>query len=107
MLKKYHLISVVLWFFAFLNLLPETTSGAIPAHWNKRSFDLSAVAYGNGIFVAVGGKGRIQTSSDGVSGKIQTSGTTETLKGIAFGGTGKLVAVGGEGKVATSPNGIT
>ena len=106
MLKKYRLISAVLCCFVFLNLLPETSSGAIPDHWNKRSFDLSAVAYGNGTFVAVGGKGRIQTSPDGVSWKIQTSGTTETLKGIAF-GNGLFLAVGFNGTILSSGDGIT
>jgi hypothetical protein len=105
-MKKHRSISAVLFCFILLTLLPETTSGAVPDHWTERSFDLSAVAYGNGLFVAVGGNGRIQTSPDGVSWKIQTSGTAENLRGIAF-GNGLFVAVGLNGTILSSGDGIT
>ncbi len=106
MLRKQRFLSAGLVIFIFLAFLPKITSGAIPDHWNERSFDLSAVAYGNGIFAAVGGNGRIQTSPDGAVWQIQNSGTAESLRGITF-GNGLFVAVGFNGTILSSGDGIT
>ena len=69
------------------------------------------VAYGLGLFVAVGGNygviGRIATSPDGITWTARTSsfGST-TILAITF-GNGLFVAGGENGKIATSPDGIT
>lgn len=67
---------------------------------------LWGVAYGNGIFAAVGDGGTILTSADkGVTWAPRNSGVTEHLFGIAF-GNGIFVAVGDFGTVLTSPDGV-
>jgi hypothetical protein len=66
--------------------------------------DLSAVAYGNGIFVAVGECGTIMASSDGASWALRTSGTNDDLLGIAY-LNGIFVAVGFSGTILRSNNG--
>ena len=86
--------------------------------WHKREAPLqqedvlSAVAYGNGTFVAVGrqdydnfGPGIILTSSDGASWRIENPGTTKPLRGVAF-GKGIFVAAG-EDIILTSPDGVS
>jgi|GEM_PF-1186507 len=52
-----------------------------------------AVAYGGGIFVAVGDNGRVFTSTDGADWTPQSSGMAGTLQGVVY-GDGKFVAVG-------------
>jgi hypothetical protein len=64
--------------------------------------DLNAVAYGNGLFVAVGYGGTILTSPDGAGWTARTSGTSNALLGVAY-GNGKFVAVGQYGIILTSP----
>jgi hypothetical protein len=79
------------------------TPGGTPAG------SLHAVAYGNGLWVAVGNSGEIQTSPDGVTWTKRTAAAADNLGGIAYGG-GLWVAVGGittTPKIQTSPNGIT
>lgn len=46
--------------------------------------DLSAIAWGNGQWVAVGAAGTVVTSSDGLSWTVQTSGTASNLAGVAY-----------------------
>ena len=65
--------------------------------------NLSAVAYGNGQFVAVGFGGTIVTSTDGVSWVQRESGTQNYLKGVAY-GNGQFVAVGDGYDPATGEN---
>jgi len=55
---------------------------------------LSAVAYGNGRFVAVGDTGMILTSTDGITWVQSQSGTTDQLNSVAY-GNGRYVVVGG------------
>ena len=64
---------------------------------------LTAVAYGNDTFVAVGEKGTIVTSRDGVQWTVRSSGLTDVLGDVAF-GNGTFVAVGGS--VITSADGV-
>jgi hypothetical protein len=64
------------------------------------------VAYGNGLFVAVGPYGTILTSPDGVSWTRRTSGTSSWLSGVTY-GNGLFVAVGMSGTILTSPDGVT
>jgi hypothetical protein len=59
------------------------------------------VAYGNGLFVAVGGNGTILTSRDGVNWTEQTS-RSNTLNSVTY-GKGLFVAVGDGGTILTSP----
>ncbi|MFZ4456954.1 MAG: T9SS type A sorting domain-containing protein [Bacteroidales bacterium] len=72
----------------------------------------SSVAYGNGLFVAVGNSGtgnRVMTSPDGITWTSRTSAADNTWKSVAY-GNGKFVAVSYDGtgnRVMTSPDGIT
>jgi len=59
------------------------------------------VAYGNGLFVAVG-IGDIFTSPDGVNWTARTSVTSNYLNGVTY-GNGRFVAVGNFGTILTSP----
>ena len=84
--------------------------------WHKRDTPLqqenvlSAVAYGNGVFVAVGQEGYdyspgiIITSSDGANWRMENPGTTKPLRAVAF-GKGIFVAAGYE-IILTSPDGV-
>jgi len=69
------------------------------------SNDLRSVAYGNGLFVAVGEDGAILTSPDGASWTQRTSGTSNRLRGVTY-GNGLFVAVGDRGAILTSPDGV-
>jgi hypothetical protein len=66
--------------------------------------NLSSVAFGKGVFVAVGGWGTIVTSVDGKSWQEQGSGTLAGLRGVAF-GKGVFVTVGEAGTILTSDDG--
>lgn len=68
--------------------------------------DLNAIAYGNGLFVAVGADGVIITSSNGESWEIQDSGTSQSLFDVIWCGN-QFVSVGKGGTILTSPDGIT
>lgn len=70
---------------------------------------MHAIAYGNGVYVAVGDNGVIDYNGNaGVSGNWTpaSSGTPQNLYGVAF-LNGQFVAVGAQGTVVTSPDGIT
>lgn len=62
--------------------------------------------YGNGMYVAVGGRGTILTSPTGTNWTQQTSGITNDLYGVCY-GNGTYVAVGANGVVLTSGDGVT
>ena len=65
----------------------------------------SAITYGAGKFVGVGGLG-IFTSTDALSWTAQVSGTQKTLRDVTW--TGELFAAAGDaGTLLTSPDGIT
>jgi len=72
--------------------------------------NLAGITFGgNNMFVAVGGKGTILTSTDGYTWTPRISGTTADLMGVCYGSdlcTKTFVAVGGKGTILTSPNGI-
>ena len=78
--------------------------GKLPGKY--RLYFLENVAYGNGIFVAVGDWGTILTSRDGVKWTQQHSGTDEDLQGVAY-GNGTFVVVGRYGGILTSQDGAT
>ena len=88
-----------------LNVTAGGGGGGAGTTWTLRSSggtDLSGVAHGNSLFVAVGKSGTILTSPDGVSWNQQTSGTSSELKGVAHGNS-LFVAVGKSGTILTSP----
>lgn len=60
---------------------------------------LSGAAYGNNVFVAVGG-GIVLTSPDGMTWTTRTSGMPD-INGAAY-GNNRFVAVGAEGTILTS-----
>ena len=85
--------------------------------WTSRTSQgnpLNGVAYGNGLFVAVGGYSGswfnpstsiILTSPDGAAWTQRTSPTSNPLRGVAY-GNGLFVAVGAGGTILTSPDGV-
>ena len=82
--------------------------GGAGTTWTLRNLGnpLGGVAYGNGLFVAVGWNGAILTSPDGVNWTAWTSGTSSELKGVAHGNS-LFVAVGKSGTILTSPDGVS
>jgi hypothetical protein len=82
------------------------------AEWTRRTSSFGStiihgVAYGNGMFVAVGNNGKLATSSNGITWTQRTSGfDTSFIYNVAY-CNGMFVAVGEDGKLATSPDGIT
>ncbi|WP_020602272.1 putative Ig domain-containing protein [Spirosoma spitsbergense] len=63
------------------------------------------VAFGNGLFAAVGGEALVKTSVDGKSWHMRYSNLGQSLNGIAYGG-GRFVAIGTNGLVVRSTDGI-
>jgi hypothetical protein len=65
------------------------------SHWEVKASNatssLNAIAFGNGLFVAVGDGGVIVTSPDGEQWTPRASGTTDRLPAVAF-GNGRFVA---------------
>jgi hypothetical protein len=83
------------------------------SNWTARlttSGALSRIAYGNGMFAALGENGAIRTSTNGINWTSRASGTTGGLVDVAF-GNNRFVAVGesgnGDAISVTSPDGIT
>ncbi|HUK12668.1 MAG TPA: hypothetical protein VLW17_05140 [Thermoanaerobaculaceae bacterium] len=86
-------------------------AGACDGAWTlldpaPTSAGLNAVAWGRGLFVAVGEGGAVLTSADGTSWVARPSGTSSTLYGVACGPSG-FVAVGADGATVASPDGLT
>jgi len=82
------------------------------AEWATRPLPTgSSAAFGTKItyaedqFVAVGTKGTVLTSPDGLTWTLRASGTEKDLRGIAY-GEGQLLAVGEDGTVLVSPDGV-
>lgn len=100
--------------------LPELGSGPFGTSWGLETVSPStitwnSVAYGSGIFVAVGvlatGYGAVMTSPDGVNWTIRSVASAPAFNDVAF-GNGKFVAVGAPYGTATtgirvSTDGIT
>lgn len=69
---------------------------------------LRDIAYGNGVFIAVGDNGLIRTSSDAISWTTETSGTVENLTGVSYKQSGEFIAVGDNNTVLlTTDSGST
>ena len=88
------------------------TSGSIPFRTRMYSYPATAtlndIAYGNGVFIAVGDNGTIRTSSNAIAWTTRTSGTTEKLNGITYKATGSFIAVGENDTVLLSDDyGVT
>jgi hypothetical protein len=64
------------------------------------------VAYGNGLFVTVSGKGEVFTSPDAITWTARNSGFANFLASVVF-AQGRFVASGWAGTVITSTDGIT
>ncbi len=67
---------------------------------------LSAVNFGNNIFVVVGWSGRILTSHDGIQWTERSSGTSNNLKDVIF-ENGSFLVVGNSGTMLSSKDGIS
>lgn len=68
--------------------------------------DLSAIAFGNGLYAAAGAEGTVLTSPDGSSWTIRSSGITSDIYGISA-ANGRFVAVGEGGAVLISADGAS
>ncbi len=66
--------------------------------------NLNGIAYGRGIFVAMGETGSLLTSVDGVTWKKRLSNTASDLNRVVFGAQA-FVAVGANGTILTSSDG--
>jgi hypothetical protein len=99
---------------AFVGCILTSATGN-SGSWTRRVFTgptLRAMTYGAGINIAVGDNGTIRRSTDGSSWSPVTSGTTNHLYGVAYGG-GKFITVGfatagsGNSCVLSSSDGLT
>lgn len=76
--------------------LPGVASGASLGTWKAvksgTTLDFEAVAFGNNTFVAVGEKGLIMTSPDGVKWKKRSAGISRTFNDVTF-SSGRFIAV--------------
>jgi hypothetical protein len=94
-----------------LLLLVAAAAGAHPLdmwHWRNplpQGNPLRTVVHGNGIYVAVGGRGTIMTSSDGTNWTRRVSGTSDHLNSVTYANR-QFVAVGSAGTIVTSPDGL-
>jgi len=78
-------------------------------HWRNplpQGNSLTGIAFGNGIYVAVGEYGTILTSPDGMAWMERDSGTTNRLFAVAY-GNGVFVVLGDEGTLMTSVDGVS
>ena len=103
--RRVLLLFVCVALFSWTEALADTLD-----HWQWRNplpqgNTLNAVAYGNNVFVAVGGNGTIITSPDGVTWTLRSSGTINDLYGITY-NNNTFIAVGQAGAVVTSSDGI-
>src|SRR6266704_5576329 len=74
--------------------------------WHQRpAVPENALAFGNGMYVAVGENGQIWTSPDALGWTSRVSGTTNRLRDVAF-GNGTFMAVGDYYTIVTSTNGV-
>ena len=109
-MKKLFLFSLMV-----LVLLPVVSIADSIDNWYLRYFSLTlsstsqlnSITFGNSTFVAVGYRGTILSSSDGLTWTEQDfreSGTIEDLNDVIY-GEGNFVAVGNNGTILVSPDG--
>ena len=100
-----------------LSLWPQLLRADPLEQWHLRygpatPSSLNSVAFGNGMFVAVGDTGTILTSGEQVNWLLRKSGTTQPLRAITY-ANGLFVAVGGSTDqtthsiIVTSPDGVS
>ena len=82
------------------------------AEYSQPGSTIEQTIYANGQWISVGNSGTILTSSDGKNWTQQTSGTTNTLQGVAWNSSLGLYAVVGYqtslvSRILTSPDGVT
>ncbi|MDE2372115.1 MAG: hypothetical protein KGN16_24305 [Burkholderiales bacterium] len=87
-------------------------AGGPPSNWTARTSGttqtLYGVAYGGGTYVAVGARGTIVTSPDGVTWTASNAGTTAILYGVTYSpGWHAFVAVGDHVALVSNDNGKT
>lgn len=98
-------------FMALALVCLSAVSTQAQSHWqvqaSSTNSSLNGVAFGNGLFVAVGDSGVILTSPNGQVWTQRLSGTTDRLPAVAF-GNGRFVATcaNRDRPALTSPNGI-
>lgn len=98
--------------FRLLSLCVPFAAAAHPLdHWHQQHLVPtgvypSAMVYGDGLLIAVGGGGWIVTSSDGTNWTTRISGTSQALGGVAY-GNGEFITVGRSGTVLSSQDGIS
>jgi Abnormal spindle-like microcephaly-assoc'd, ASPM-SPD-2-Hydin len=109
--KSLRLSLAIAWanlFFLGIFLLPEALRCEPLGNWEWKNLpeeDSLRVAYGGGMFLALGGSGAIYISVDGTAWTPQSSGTDRPLHDAVFSGD-MFVAVGEGGTLITSPNGV-
>ena len=83
------------------------TGGGLPSPVGTAAEDLRGVAWGAGRFVAVGNRGTIGYSADGVTWtEARATASDERLVDVAWGG-GRFVAISSEGMVVNSADGAS
>lgn len=79
-----------------MGVISATAPAASLGKWNAvrsgTGTDFEAVAFGNGTFVAVGDKGLIMTSPDGVKWTKRSAGVSRTFNDVTF-SSGRFIAV--------------
>lgn len=101
-MPRFLLIFNLLLFFMALSVIPADAADL--SQWALRNSQLSAVAEGAGVYVAVGKNGFIMRSTDGDHWNPVTPVIDKDLYSIAY-GNGVFVAVGG-GKTLVSSDGL-
>lgn len=97
-------------FAPFLFTLMLIASASAEDVWTDTSLStgsqnpLSDITWGDGMFVAVGHRGAIMTSPDGMEWEQRTSGSDENLYSVCWGG-GQFIAVGAKNTVLASLDG--
>ena len=87
-------------------VLSQDENGAWDQRFAYPYGDLTAVGYGEGVYVAVGTTGLILTSEDLDSWEVQPTNNTTTHRGIAY-NNGKWYLVSDDGFVQFSTDGLT
>lgn len=88
---------------------PAWTTNWVQAVSENTGHNLNAVTWANGLYVAVGARGKILTSADGVQWTTRTSKTIYELFGVTAGKINEknyFVAVGAQGTILQSTNGV-
>jgi photosystem II stability/assembly factor-like uncharacterized protein len=104
-MKQLHKLLVLNIIILILALMPVEINAANDLKWSKTSeLKFNSIAYGNGIYVAVGPNGLVQTTEDGDKWKLSEAVVSASLNSVIY--TGKeFIAVGDDGAIISSDNG--